>query len=130
MRRTARVLLATAALLAGLGALALALLAALGSHRRAAVVLVRTLDLPVGRTLVGVLTPEPELRERTIAGVPTTVALPPGEGPRPALVFVNGVTERGRRHPAVRRLADALARVGLAAYVPDVHGLAAGEITE
>ena len=100
------------------------------AHARAAVVLSTTLQIPVAAWLVRVVTGEPRLEERTIGGAPTTVAWPAGEGPWRAIVFVNGATERGRRHPAVRRLATGLARAGFAAYVPDVYGLARGEITE
>jgi len=47
---------------------------------------------------------------------------------RPALVFFNGVTARGRHHPDVRRLSRALARVGFLVVVPDLPGLSSGRI--
>lgn len=65
-----------------------------------------------------------------LAGVPTTEARP-GRGHRwPTLVFLNGVTSRGRFHPEVERLTQALARIGFLVLVPDPPGLATGEITE
>jgi len=67
--------------------------------------------------------------EELVAGVPTTVLSPPGEGPWPTVVFLNGVTRRGRRHPTVRRLAEGLARAGYRVLVPDPPGLARGELT-
>jgi pimeloyl-ACP methyl ester carboxylesterase len=45
------------------------------------------------------------------------------------LVFVNGVTPRGRHHPDVQALARGLARAGYLVVVPDPPGLAQGEIT-
>lgn len=64
-----------------------------------------------------------------VAGVPTTIVRP-GEGRRwPALVFVNGATARGRHHPEVQRLARALGRAGFLVVVPDLPGLARGELT-
>src|SRR5262249_7298111 len=73
------------------------------------------------------LTPRPRLDEVELAGVAATLARPADEpGPWPALVFVNGVTARGRAHPAVRQLACALARAGHCVLVPDPPGLAGG----
>ena len=76
------------------------------------------------------LTPEPDVTEVDAGGVPATLALPGRGGRRPALVFVNGVTARGRAHPLVQRLARAAARAGIVALVPDPPGLATGEFTE
>ena len=75
------------------------------------------------------VTADPEPVELDIAGVPTTV-MRAGLGRKPALVFVNGVTARGRHHPDVRALASALARAGFLVLVPDPRGLARGELTE
>jgi len=77
------------------------------------------------------LTDAPRVQQdAVVAGVPTSIYRP-GSGDRwPALVFLNGVTARGRRHPDVERLASALARVGFLVLVPDPPGLAEGEITE
>jgi pimeloyl-ACP methyl ester carboxylesterase len=76
------------------------------------------------------LTDTPHVENDSVAGVPTTVYRP-GSGDRwPALVFLNGVTARGRHHPEVERLAGALARVGFLVFVPDPPGLRSGEITE
>ncbi|HZS24228.1 MAG TPA: hypothetical protein VFA30_04500 [Gaiellaceae bacterium] len=76
------------------------------------------------------LTSAPRISDGLVAGVPTTTYRP-GRGSRwPAVVLLNGVTARGRRHPDVERLADALARVGCLVLVPDPPGLAEGEVTE
>jgi pimeloyl-ACP methyl ester carboxylesterase len=76
------------------------------------------------------VTAEPEVVEVTGGGIPATLVLPAGGRQRPALVFLNGVTARGRAHPLVQRLAAALGRSGIAALVPDPPGLATGELTE
>lgn len=88
------------------------------------------LDAPVVGPATLRLTAPPRVLERTVAGRPTTVYEPRGEGPWPTLLFVNGATPDGRRNPQVRRLAAGLARTGHAVLVPDLPGLAAGELTE
>jgi pimeloyl-ACP methyl ester carboxylesterase len=45
------------------------------------------------------------------------------------MVFLNGVTRRGRFHPTVRRLARALARAGYLVAVPDPPGLRTGTLS-
>lgn len=86
------------------------------------------LDAPVARSGFRRLTGTPLVSDVRVAGVPATLAVPPGDGPWPAAVFVNGVTARGRHHPLVVRLADGLARAGLITLVPDPTGLATGEL--
>lgn len=100
------------------------------AQARAAVVLAVTLDAPVLSWLVEAATDRPRVTEELVAGVPTTVLRPRGRGPWPTVVFLNGVTRRGRRHPTVRRLAEGLARAGYRVLVPDPPGLALGEITQ
>jgi pimeloyl-ACP methyl ester carboxylesterase len=75
-------------------------------------------------------TDTPHVQDELVAGVPTTVYRPGGGSRWPTLVFLNGVTARGRHHPDVERLASALARVGFLVLVPDPPGLAEGEVTE
>jgi pimeloyl-ACP methyl ester carboxylesterase len=99
------------------------------AQARALVVLVVVSDPPVVGWLTRVVTPDPARVEVDIAGVPTTVVRA-GVGRKPAVVFVNGVTARGRHHPDVRALASGLARAGFLVLVPDPHGLARGELTE
>jgi pimeloyl-ACP methyl ester carboxylesterase len=102
----------------------------IGANARAMVILSTTLQIPVAKWLVAVVTDDPRVEETSVAGVPTTVVRPGGgRGPWPTLVFVNGATRRGRHHPAVRRLARGLARAGFLVLVPDLPGLARGEIT-
>jgi dienelactone hydrolase len=93
------------------------------------VVLSRTANVPVVSWFVGVVTDEPRVEQTTVAGVPATVVRP-GSGHRwPAVVFVTGVTRRGRLHPKVQRLARALARTGDLVLVPDLPGMRSGEVT-
>lgn len=95
----------------------------------AAIVLAVTLDAPVLRPLANAVTGEPVERDGPIAGTPALLVRPRGEGPWPAVVFVNGATRHGRRHPTVRRLAHGLARAGFLTVVPDPPGLSRGAIT-
>ena len=52
-----------------------------------------------------------------------------GAPPWPALVFVNGATPDGRAHPMVLRLSIALARTGHLVFIPDLPGIAGGELS-
>jgi hypothetical protein len=71
----------------------------------------------------------PRLAEEEVAGVETTVVRPESKPPWPAVVFANGATHEGRRHPLVRRLAWGFGWAGYLTYVPDLPGVAAGELT-
>jgi pimeloyl-ACP methyl ester carboxylesterase len=82
------------------------------------------------RGMVARVTAEPKVEEIVVAGLPTTLVQPGRARPCAAVVFINGVTARGRRHPDVRRLARALACAGFLVLVPDLTGLARGEIGE
>lgn len=93
------------------------------------VVLSSVMDVPVLTTAVAGVTGEPVLEDELVAGVPTLVARPAGEGPWPALVFGNGAVPTGSREPAVGRMAAGLARAGYLVYVPEVPGLRSGEIS-
>jgi pimeloyl-ACP methyl ester carboxylesterase len=94
------------------------------------IVLATTLEAPVLEQAVELMTAAPTVTDVTVAGAPTTLARPSGDGPWPALVVVNGATERGRNHPALQRLARGLGRAGYLVLVPDLPGLARGEITD
>jgi pimeloyl-ACP methyl ester carboxylesterase len=96
----------------------------------AVVVLANTTNTPVLSWTVRVVTGEPDVSDTVVAGIPSTLARPDGDGPWPAVVFVNGATPRGRHHPTVQGLARGLARAGYLALVPDLPGLRAGEITK
>jgi dienelactone hydrolase len=99
------------------------------AQRRAVIVLSATLQTPVLTWAVEALTAEPKVEETLVSGMPTSVVRP-GRGSRwPAVVFVNGVTARGRFQPDVQRLARGLARAGFLVLVPDLPGLADGAIT-
>lgn len=85
---------------------------------------------PVLAWAVRVVTDEPRVEEAVVGGEPSTVVRPGGgDGPWPAIVFVNGATRAGRHHPKVQRLARGLARAGFLVVVPDLPGLRLGEIT-
>lgn len=71
----------------------------------------------------------PRLDEEDVAGVETTVVRPESKPPWPAVVFANGATHEGRRHPLVRRLAWGFGWAGYLTYVPDLPGVADGELT-
>lgn len=75
------------------------------------------------------MTGEPRFEDDSIAGNPALIVKPEGEGPWPALFFVNGAVPEGREHPEVRRLAEGFARAGYLTVVPDLPGLKSGEIT-
>jgi dienelactone hydrolase len=122
-----------------LGALALAVAvtgmfaaapARMSAQADAVTVLATTLEAPALEQAVGLITAAPTVTDATVAGAPTTLARPSGDGPWPALVVVNGATERGRNHPALQRLARGLGRAGYLVLVPDLPGLARGEITD
>jgi alpha-beta hydrolase superfamily lysophospholipase len=101
----------------------------IGAQGRALVVLVSVLDTPVAQDVAGALTREPRVSDELVAGVPTAVFRPGGEERSRVVVFVNGVTRRGRFHSTVRRLAIGLARTGHVTLVPDLPGLGVGELT-
>jgi pimeloyl-ACP methyl ester carboxylesterase len=126
LRVVGRVVLA--ALLAGTIA-ALVFHSWMEAQGKALIVLTRTSNVPVVGWAAGVLTDEPRADETQIRGVPTLVVRP-GEGRAwPAIVFLNGVTRRGRFHPTVQRLAHALARAGYLVAVPDPPGLRTGVLS-
>lgn len=103
----------------------------LAAQARAAVVLSIALRAPGLAWMVERVTDEPRVADTVVVGAPTTIVRPgEGDGPWPAVVFVNGATRQGRRHPDVRRLAEGLARAGYVVLIPDLPGLALGEITD
>jgi pimeloyl-ACP methyl ester carboxylesterase len=99
------------------------------AQTRAVIVLSRTSNTPVVSWLVGVVTDEPRVEDTIIAGQPTMVVRPGAGRSWRAVVFVNGVTRRGRHQPDVERLARALARAGYLVAVPDPPGLREGTLT-
>ena len=102
----------------------------LDAQARTVGVLALTGRVPVLAWATREVTDTPHVRDELVAGVPTSVYRPGGGTHWPTLVFLNGVTARGRHHPDVERLANALARVGFLVFVPDPPGLAEGEVTE
>jgi pimeloyl-ACP methyl ester carboxylesterase len=98
------------------------------AQARTVVVLSSVLETPVLTPVVDDVTGEPRFVDTYIAGNPAFVVKPRGEGPWPAVFFVNGVVTEGRKLPEVRRLAEGLARAGYLVVVPDLPGLRWGEI--
>ena len=117
-------------LLSGLLVLVLVYRSWVENQARAITVLSTTIDTPGLTWFVKAVTGDPRVAEQPVAGVPATIVRPAGEDPWPAVVFVNGATRRGRRHPDVQRLARGLGRAGYLVVVPDLPGLRLGEITD
>jgi pimeloyl-ACP methyl ester carboxylesterase len=102
--------------------------ALLRAQAHAAAVLGATLDLP-GTSLVARHGRTPSTHDEVLAGLPVTVVRPGRAGPWPSLVFMNGATPDGRTHPMVLRLSLALARTGHLVFIPDLPGIAGGELS-
>ena len=124
-RRSRRLLLVVLALSASL---LVAKWSWVDAQARALVALSPVLEAPVLTPVVEAVTGEPHLADTVVAGNPALVAKPRGEGPWPALFFVNGAVTEGRELPEVRRIAEGLARAGYLVVVPDLPGLRRGEI--
>ena len=101
---------------------------AMRARAQALPILATTLSLP-GSAALARIGSGATASDTRVAGVPTAVVLPARRPPWPTLVFMNGATPYGRAHPTVRRLGIALARAGVAVFIPDLAGVAAGEIS-
>jgi hypothetical protein len=112
-----------------LGALALSQRDQMVAQWRALVVLSVSLQTPVLTRVADDLTAAPAIQNTRVAGVPTTVALPPGGGRHPAVIFFNGATAAGRFEPHVVRLTEGLGRAGFVTVVPDLPGLRLATLT-
>jgi pimeloyl-ACP methyl ester carboxylesterase len=99
------------------------------AQARSVVVISSVLDAPVLTPAAEAVSGEPGFEDVSVAGNPTFVARPAGEGPWPAIFLVNGTVPEGRRLPEVRNLAEGLARAGYLVVVPDLPGLTEDEIT-
>jgi pimeloyl-ACP methyl ester carboxylesterase len=99
------------------------------AQARAVVVISSVLEAPVLTPVVEGVSGEPRFEDVRVAGNPAWVVEPTGEGPWPALFFVNGTVPQGRELPEVRRLAEGFARAGYLVVVPDLPGLREDEIT-
>jgi pimeloyl-ACP methyl ester carboxylesterase len=96
---------------------------------RAVAVLAELLDVPVLQDVVGAVTPDPRVDEgAALAGTPTSVFRPGGDGPWPAVLFITGADEAGRRHADVVGLGRGLATAGFIVFVPDLPGMRDGRI--
>ena len=99
------------------------------AQARAIVVISSVLDAPVLTPAAEAVSGEPGFEDVLVAGNPTLVARPAGEGPWPAIFLVNGTVREGRKLPEVRNLAEGFARAGYLVAVPDLPGLTEAEIT-
>jgi pimeloyl-ACP methyl ester carboxylesterase len=119
------------ALLLAAPLLAIALRPGVEAQEQTVVVMSTTLRTPFLSWTVRQLTNEPRIEDIEVAGSPATLARPGGgDGPWPAILFVNGATRLGRKEPEVQDLARGLARAGYLVVVPDVKGLKDGEVTD
>ena len=100
------------------------------AQARAVVVVSSVFETPVLTSAAEAVTEEPVVEDTVFAGRPALVARPEGEGPWPALLFVNGTIREGRNYQPVQNLARGLARAGYLVVVPDLPGLTTDEITE
>jgi pimeloyl-ACP methyl ester carboxylesterase len=101
---------------------------ALRARAQALDILGTTLSLP-GASVLARIGAQPTPCDASVAGIPTTVVRPVTTPPWPALVFMNGATPDGRSHPTVQRLGIALARAGIGVFIPDLPGVAGGELS-
>ena len=116
-------------LLAVLISLTIAYWSWVDAQARAVVVISSVLDAPVLSPAVRVVSGEPRLSDVRVAGHPSLVVRPAGEGPWPAVFVVNGTVPEGRKLPGVRHLAEGFARAGYLVVVPDLPGLTEDRIT-
>jgi pimeloyl-ACP methyl ester carboxylesterase len=99
------------------------------AQARAIVVISSVLDTPVLTPAVEAAGEEPRFSDTPVAGNPSLVVRPAGQGPWPAIFLVNGTVPEGRKLPAVRNLAEGFARAGYLVVVPDLPGLTEDRIT-
>jgi len=99
------------------------------AQARAVVVISSVLDVPVLTSAVEAVGEDPRFSQARVAGNPSLVVRPAGEGPWPAIFLVNGTVPEGRKLPAVRNLAEGFARAGYLVVVPDLPGLTEDRIT-
>jgi pimeloyl-ACP methyl ester carboxylesterase len=99
------------------------------AQARAVVVISSVLNAPALTPAVKATSGEPRLSDARVAGNPSLVARPAGEGPWPAVFVINGTVPEGRKLPGVRRLAEGFARAGYLTVVPDLPGLTEDRIT-
>jgi pimeloyl-ACP methyl ester carboxylesterase len=99
------------------------------AQARAVVVISSVLEAPVLTPAAEAVSGEPGFEDVSVAGNPTLVVRPAGEGPWPAIFLVNGTVPEGRKLPEVRNLAEGFARAGYLVVVPDLPGLTEDRIT-
>ena len=97
----------------------------LRAHARAAGVLAHTIDFPGTRRLAGSVAEVGEI----VGGRACVVVRPRTPPPWPAILFVNGATPDGQAHSGVRRFMTSMARAGYVVLLPDLPGIASGELS-
>ena len=127
--RRRRLLAVSLAVLAVLVGVLLVFWSWVDAQARAVVLISTVLDAPVVTPATEAVSGEPRFSEEAIAGNPALVARPSGEGPWPAVFFVNGTVPEGRKLPEARRLAEGFARAGYLVVLPDLPGLMEDRIT-
>jgi pimeloyl-ACP methyl ester carboxylesterase len=127
--RRRRLLAVSLAVLAVLVGILLVFWSWVDAQARTVVVISTVLDAPVLTPAAEAVSGEPRFGEETVAGNPALVARPAGEGPWPAVFFVNGTVPEGRKLPDARRLAEGFARAGYLVVLPDLPGLMEDRIT-
>jgi pimeloyl-ACP methyl ester carboxylesterase len=96
---------------------------------RAAILLSLVLDIPGVRRFVRRLTNKPVIGSVVVDGSAIHLVRPPGDGPWPTYLFVNGAHPERRSEPVVDRLLEGLARAGYQVLAPDPPGLGQGRVT-
>lgn len=127
--RRRRLLAVPLAVLAVLAGVLLVFWSWVDAQARAIIVIGTVLDAPVLTPATEAVSGEPRFGEETVAGNLALVARPAGEGPWPAVFFVNGTVPEGRKLPEARRLAEGFARAGYLVVLPDLPGLMEDRIT-
>lgn len=112
-----------------LAAFAVAYRSWVDAQARAVVVISSVLDAPVLTPAAEAVSGEPRFADGIVAGNPALISRPAGEGPWPAVFFVNGTVPEGRKLPEARRLAEGFARAGYLVVLPDLPGLMEDRIT-
>jgi pimeloyl-ACP methyl ester carboxylesterase len=100
----------------------------LQAYAEAATIMAATLDLP-GTSPLTRRRAQPRVLEDILAGCPVTSVQPVCPPPWATVIFMNGATPDGRAHPTVVRIGIALARSGHLVIIPDLPGVAGGELS-
>ena len=98
------------------------------AQRRAAILLSGTSPTPVLSWVLRTATGSPKIEQTTLGGAPATLLQPAHGSSWHAVLLLPGTADQGRDNPRVMKLAKAIARAGYLVGVPDLPGMADGEI--